>query len=75
MVLVTIRGVTCVGLCGLSALEPTASNEDVDNADLRGVSDTPTSLINGRRHYGAYDIATLSAAMRASGARARLLRP
>ena len=45
--------------------------EDVDSADLSGVSGTPTFFINGRRHYGAYDIATLSAAVRA--ARARVL--
>ena len=46
--------------------------EDVDSADLSGVSGTPTFFINGRRHYGAYDIATLSAAVRAAGARASL---
>jgi Na+/H+ antiporter NhaA len=44
---------------------------DVDSADLSGVSGTPTFFINGRRHYGAYDIDTLSAAVRA--ARARVL--
>jgi len=44
--------------------------EHVDGADLSGVSGTPTFFINGRRHYGAYDIATLSAAVRAAGARA-----
>jgi Na+/H+ antiporter NhaA len=44
--------------------------DDVDSADLSGVSGTPTFFINGRRHYGAYDIATLSAAVRAAGARA-----
>ena len=38
--------------------------EDVDSADLSGVSGTPTFFINGRRHYGAYDIATLSAEAR-----------
>jgi Na+/H+ antiporter NhaA len=38
--------------------------EDVDSADLSGVSGTPTFFINGRRHYGAYDIATLSAAVK-----------
>ena len=32
--------------------------EDVDSADLSGVSGTPTFFINGRRHYGAYDIGT-----------------
>jgi Na+/H+ antiporter NhaA len=46
--------------------------EDVDSADLSGVSGTPTFFVNGRRHYGAYDIATLSAAIRAAGARAVL---
>jgi Na+/H+ antiporter NhaA len=46
--------------------------EDVDGADLSGVSGTPTFFINGRRHYGAYDIGTLSAAVRAAGARATL---
>ncbi len=45
---------------------------DVDSADLSGVSGTPTFFINGRRHYGAYDIATLSAAVRAAGAQAVL---
>jgi Na+/H+ antiporter NhaA len=48
--------------------------EDVDSADLSGVSGTPTFFVNGRRHYGAYDIATLSDAVRAAGARA-VLRP
>jgi len=46
--------------------------EDVDTADLSGVSGTPTFFVNGRRHYGAYDIAALSAAVRAAGARASL---
>jgi protein-disulfide isomerase len=46
--------------------------EDVDSADLSGVSGTPTFFVNGRRHYGAYDIAALSAAVRAAGARAAL---
>jgi Na+/H+ antiporter NhaA len=46
--------------------------EDVDTADLSGVSGTPTFFINGRRHYGAYDIGTLSGAVRAAGARAVL---
>ena len=49
--------------------------EDVDSADLSGVSGTPTFFINGRRHYGTYDIATLSAAVRAAGARASLAVP
>jgi Na+/H+ antiporter NhaA len=45
--------------------------EDVDSADLSGVSGTPTFFINGKRHNGAYDIDSLSAAVR--GARARAL--
>ena len=46
--------------------------EDVEGADLSGVSGTPTFFINGRRHHGAYDIDTLSRAVRAAGARAKL---
>jgi Na+/H+ antiporter NhaA len=44
--------------------------EDVDSADLSFVSGTPTFFVNGRRHYGAYDIATLSDAVRTAEARA-----
>ena len=43
--------------------------EDVESADLSDVSGTPTFFINGRRHYGAYDIDTLSAEVRAARAR------
>ncbi|MFL5951669.1 MAG: Na+/H+ antiporter NhaA [Gaiellaceae bacterium] len=43
--------------------------EDIDSADLSGVSGTPTFFVNGRRHYGAYDINTLSDAVRVAGAR------
>src|ERR1700719_961911 len=46
--------------------------EDVASADTSGVSGTPSFFINGRRHYGAYDIDTLNAAVRAARARARL---
>ena len=42
--------------------------EDVDSADLSGVSGTPTFFINGRRHYGSYDIAALTAAVLAAKA-------
>jgi protein-disulfide isomerase len=44
--------------------------EDVESADASGVSGTPTFFINGRRHYGAYDVATLSDAVRSARARA-----
>jgi Na+/H+ antiporter NhaA len=42
---------------------------DVDSADLSGVSGTPTFFVNGRRHYGPYDIETLSNVARLAGAR------
>jgi Na+/H+ antiporter NhaA len=45
-------------------------DEDVDSADLSGVSGTPTFFVNGRRHHGAYDIAALSDAVIAARARA-----
>jgi Na+/H+ antiporter NhaA len=48
---------------------------DVDSADLSGVSGTPTFFINGRRHYGAYDIDTLSAAVQSARARALISSP
>ena len=54
--------------------------EDVDSADLSGVSGTPTFFINGRRHYGSYDITALTDGVRAAKAaaataRARTSRP
>jgi Na+/H+ antiporter NhaA len=45
--------------------------DDVASADTSGVAGTPSFFINGRRHHGAYDVATLSAAVRAARARAR----
>jgi Na+/H+ antiporter NhaA len=48
-------------------------NEDVASADESGVSGTPTFFINGRRHYGVYDVATLTDAVRAAKNRARLI--
>jgi Na+/H+ antiporter NhaA len=44
--------------------------EDVDSADLSGVTGTPTFFIDGRRHRGAYDAQSLSAAVKAARARA-----
>ncbi|MFN2479687.1 MAG: Na+/H+ antiporter NhaA [Pseudonocardiaceae bacterium] len=46
--------------------------EDVDSASLSGVSGTPTFFVNGRRHYGAYDITTLAAAVKTAKARAAI---
>ncbi|MEU0785743.1 Na+/H+ antiporter NhaA [Streptomyces sp. NPDC006173] len=37
--------------------------EDVSSADLSSASGTPTFFINGRRHHGSYDIATLTEAV------------
>ncbi|HWF72985.1 MAG TPA: Na+/H+ antiporter NhaA [Solirubrobacteraceae bacterium] len=45
--------------------------EDVASADESGVSGTPTFFINGRRHYGAYDIGTLTETVKAARNRAR----
>ena len=42
--------------------------EDVDTADLGGVSGTPTFFVNGQRHHGAYDIDSLSQAVRTARA-------
>jgi protein-disulfide isomerase len=44
--------------------------EDVASADASGVSGTPTFFINGRRHQGAYDIDTLTTAVRSARNRA-----
>jgi protein-disulfide isomerase len=49
--------------------------EDVDSADLSGVTGTPTFFINGRRHHGAYDIRTLSGAVRVAGAQSLAAAP
>ncbi len=45
---------------------------DMDGAALSGVTGTPTFFVNGRRHHGAFDLTTLSAAVKAAGARAVL---
>ena len=47
-------------------------DEDIDSADLSSVSGTPTFFVNGIRHYGAYDIASLSTAVRAAFARSKI---
>jgi protein-disulfide isomerase len=46
--------------------------EDVDSADLSGVSGTPTFFVNGMRHYGAYDIESLSKAVKLAIARTKI---
>jgi protein-disulfide isomerase len=44
--------------------------QDVESADLSGVSGTPTFFINDQRHYGAYDIESLKAAVNVARMRA-----
>jgi Na+/H+ antiporter NhaA len=46
--------------------------EDVDSADISGVTGTPTFFVNGRRHDGAYDVDSLTAAVRAARARSAI---
>jgi protein-disulfide isomerase len=43
--------------------------EDVASADASDVAGTPSFFINGKRHRGAYDVHTLTAAVRAARAR------
>ena len=45
--------------------------EDVGSADASGVAGTPSFFINGRRHQGAYDVATLTRAVRSARTRAK----
>ena len=47
-------------------------DEDVASADASGVAGTPTFFINGRRHQGAYDIATSPMRCRRRGGSDRL---
>jgi Na+/H+ antiporter NhaA len=48
--------------------------EDVETADLSGVSGTPTFFVNGQRHNGPYDIESLSQAVRTARAVAAIAR-
>ena len=50
-------------------------SEDVASADESGVSGTPTFFVNGRRHYGAYDVGTLTQTVQAARRRVRLGTP
>ena len=45
-------------------------DEDLESADLSSVSGTPTFFVNGKRHYGAYDIDSLKKAVKLAKARA-----
>jgi protein-disulfide isomerase len=46
--------------------------EDVDSADMSGVTGTPSFFINERRYEGAYDTETLSAVVRTARARSAI---
>ncbi|MER7245851.1 Na+/H+ antiporter NhaA [Kribbella sp. NPDC000426] len=46
--------------------------QDVESADTSGVSGTPTFFVNGQRHYGAYDVESLKAAIKVARARAKI---
>ncbi|MDQ1604323.1 MAG: hypothetical protein QOE01_2168 [Actinomycetota bacterium] len=46
--------------------------QDVESADLSGATGTPTFFINGQRHYGAYDLDSLAAAVTAAGKQLKL---
>jgi len=46
--------------------------DDVDSAEQSGVGGTPTFFINGRRHWGEYDVDGLTRAVREARARARV---
>jgi protein-disulfide isomerase len=48
--------------------------EDVGSADASEVAGTPSFFINGKRHQGAYDVSTLTAAVRAAQYRATAVR-
>jgi protein-disulfide isomerase len=45
---------------------------DVESADLSGVAGTPTFFINGQRQHGAFDIGSLSRAVRNAHTRSQL---
>jgi predicted DsbA family dithiol-disulfide isomerase len=47
-------------------------SEDVASADESGVSGTPSFFINGRRHYGAYDLGALTETVRSARNRAQV---
>ncbi len=45
--------------------------DDVATADASGVAGTPTFFVNGQRHHGAYDVATLTEAVQRARRRER----
>jgi Na+/H+ antiporter NhaA len=49
--------------------------QDVESADISGAAGTPTFFVNGQRHYGAYDLATLTEVIRTARAQSKAVRP
>ena len=49
-----------------------ALETDVREGRALGVTGTPTFFVNGRRHYGAYDVESLSEAVKVAKVRALL---
>jgi protein-disulfide isomerase len=47
-------------------------DQDIESADQSGVSGTPTFFINGQRHYGAFDIQSLTSAVKTARAQAKI---
>jgi Na+/H+ antiporter NhaA/predicted DsbA family dithiol-disulfide isomerase len=45
--------------------------DDVDSAERSGVAGTPTFFVDGRRHWGAYDVAGLTRSLKEAKARTR----
>jgi Na+/H+ antiporter NhaA len=48
--------------------------QDVESADVSGATGTPTFFINGQRHYGAYDLGSLKAAINTARAQLHVAR-
>jgi hypothetical protein len=46
--------------------------QDVESADVSGVSGTPTFFVNGQRHTGEFSVGGLTEAVRAARTRAAL---
>ena len=70
-------GANVAGMDSRDRHRGTVRTEDASNPPAAAVrvSGTPTFFVNGRRHYGEYDIGTLSALVRAAGARALAATP
>ena len=70
-----IRGLQRTVGHGTGACLQSRVAEDVDSADLSGMSGTPTFFIIDLRNYGAYDIDALSEAVQTAKARTTVRKP